>query len=217
MYQDANGQWLNDDGTPMYPYLPSGYDEYIDPANTPAGPAQASPVSDPNSGAGGGDDGGYHPGPLPPLNVPPMRDIPGLPGVGNAPAFNFRAPSVDEALNDPGYQFVLDQGNKSLQRWAAARGTLNDSPTGEALINYGQSAATQQYKNVWDRMFSVAREAYVPQLQTWQAQNERSGLGYSTETGWNQHANDMDYRTAFDKWQAQIDWDKWNAEHGMQT
>jgi hypothetical protein len=27
-YQDPNGQWLNDDGSPLYPYLPPNYDAY---------------------------------------------------------------------------------------------------------------------------------------------------------------------------------------------
>jgi hypothetical protein len=151
------------------------------------------------------------------FSAPDQSGLPGLPGVGPAPAFNFRAPSVDEALNDPGYQFVVGQGTDALQRWAAAKGTLNDSPTGEALINYGQSAATQQYKNVWDRMFSVAREAYAPQLQTWQAQNQRSALGYSTEAEWNQHANDMNYQNAWKKFLNDEDLYKWNVDTALRT
>jgi hypothetical protein len=151
------------------------------------------------------------------FSAPEQAGLPGLPGVGPAPSFDFRGPSVEEALNDPGYKFVVGQGTDALQRWAAHKGTLNDSPTGEALINYGQSAATQQYKNVWDRMFSVAREAYTPRLATWQAQNERSGLGYSTEAQWNQHANDMNYAEAWQKFLNGQDFYKWNVDSALRT
>jgi hypothetical protein len=62
-----------------------------------------------------------------------------------------KPPTPEEALSDPGYQFRVQQGTDALQRWAAARGTLNDSGTANALTDYGQNAATQEYANVFDR------------------------------------------------------------------
>lgn len=215
-YQDpSTGQWLNDDGSPMYDYLPPGYGDYQAQADTPALPPGA-PTPQPTPPPPPPEDNGL--GPYPDVShLGPIDQIglPGLPGVGPAPAFNFRAPSVDEALNEPGYQFVLNQGNQSLQRWAAARGTLNDSSTAEALTNYGQNAASQQYKNVWDRMFSVAREAYTPQLATWQAQNQRAALGYSTEAEWDQHVNDMNYKSAWDKLNNLQEQYRWQGNFGL--
>ncbi len=90
----------------------------------------------------------------PSFNAPSFN----APGYTKPPAFqfdDFRAPSVDEALNDPSYQFRKSQGESSLQNWAAARGTLNDSGTAKALIDYGQGAASQEYQNVYNRDFNT--------------------------------------------------------------
>jgi hypothetical protein len=54
-------------------------------------------------------------------------------------------------MADPGYQFRTQQGQTALQNAAAARGTLNDSGTLKALIDYGQGAASQEYQQVWNR------------------------------------------------------------------
>jgi hypothetical protein len=70
------------------------------------------------------------------------------------PAFSygdFKAPSYEAAMADPGYQFRTQQGQTALQNAAAAKGTLNDSGTLKALIDYGQGAASQEYQQVWNR------------------------------------------------------------------
>jgi hypothetical protein len=64
----------------------------------------------------------------------------------------FVAPTGQEALsNDPGYQFRLDQGRKALEASAAHKGTLRSGATLKGLMDYGQGAASQEYKNVYDR------------------------------------------------------------------
>jgi hypothetical protein len=67
----------------------------------------------------------------------------------------FKGPSYDQATSDPGYQFRLQQGTDRLQNAASARGTLNDSGTLKALLDYGQDAASQEYANVWQRDFNA--------------------------------------------------------------
>ncbi|HEV8262938.1 MAG TPA: hypothetical protein VGQ19_19555 [Burkholderiales bacterium] len=67
----------------------------------------------------------------------------------------FKAPSVEQALVDPSYQWRKQQGEQSLQNWAAARGTLNDSGTAKALLDYGGNAASQEYRSIWDRDFNA--------------------------------------------------------------
>lgn len=44
----------------------------------------------------------------------------------------------------PGYQFGLDEGNKSVQASAAARGGLNSGATLKALTEFGNNYADQQ-------------------------------------------------------------------------
>ena len=72
----------------------------------------------------------------------------------------FQAPTMADALNDPGYQFRLQQGTDALQNAAAAKGTLADSGTLKALIDYGQGAASQEYGNIWNRDFGAWGKGY---------------------------------------------------------
>lgn len=51
--------------------------------------------------------------------------------------------------SSPGYQFQLGQGEKAVDRGAAARGRLFSGATGEAEQRYGQDYAS----NYWDRLF----------------------------------------------------------------
>lgn len=57
---------------------------------------------------------------------------------------------------DPGYEFALEQGGKSLERSAAARGILNSGATARALTKFGQGLADQQYGNYFSRLQSAA-------------------------------------------------------------
>lgn len=58
--------------------------------------------------------------------------------------------------SDPGYQFSLDQGRKSIEGGAAARGGLYSGRTLMALNDYGQGMADQQYGNYYNRLWNNA-------------------------------------------------------------
>lgn len=83
----------------------------------------------------------------------PMPQLPQWqgPAIPQAPAFSyadFKAPTLDEAKNQPGYQFGVDQGLKALQQSRAAQGLLRTGGTLKDIQQYGQNAATQNYGNV---------------------------------------------------------------------
>jgi len=63
----------------------------------------------------------------------------------------FQAPTAATEQNDPGYQFRLQQGQQALENSAAARGGLLSGNTGEALTQYGQNYASNEYGNVYNR------------------------------------------------------------------
>lgn len=238
---DPNGTptWNGDDpqtgGTPEQ-YLPGGgqgWDAYqsgqIPPSSVGgalAGPptlaedpqqAPAPPATPPAPAPAGGTTG-TAPN-LGPFNetfqAPTMRPLPQTPTLKPAPQFSFQAPTAESAMSDPGYQFRLGQGVNALQRWAAAKGTLNDSGTANALMDYGQNAASQEYQNVWNRDYSVARDTYAPQFASWQAGNDRDALGYQTNAAWNQHANDMDYTNAWNSFLDRENLWKFNVSNAM--
>lgn len=65
---------------------------------------------------------------------------------------------------DPGYAFRLAEGQKALERSAAARGGLLSGATGKALTRYGQEMGSQEYQNAYNRALTkynadVQREA----------------------------------------------------------
>lgn len=65
--------------------------------------------------------------------------------------------------NTPGYQFGLQEGNKSVQASAAARGGLNSGATLKALQKFGTDYADQQgyrpYMNDLSNLFGGAQQA----------------------------------------------------------
>lgn len=180
-----------------------GYDTAGYPiARTGAATARVGGVADPGLSLTTSPTGGQVTGaapaastagnPLAPFGetfTPPTGNAP-LPPLPTYPAF--AAPSAADALSDPGYQFVRDQGEGALQNWAAAKGTLNDSETADALINYGQQAASTQYGNVYNRDAQTyntnAATQFQPQLMQWGAQIGQNNLQYSNQ--WNQFLQD---------------------------
>jgi hypothetical protein len=91
------------------------------------------------------------------------------PGYKQAPAFSFteaaptyttpgafsyadfKAPTYDEAMADPGTRVALQRGTDAIQNAAAAKGTLADSGTFKALEDYGINTGNLGYQNVWNR------------------------------------------------------------------
>lgn len=70
-----------------------------------------------------------------------VRDLPSLTA----------APDASKFQADPGYQFAFDEGQRAIDRSAAARGSLNSGGTLKALARYGQGMANQQYGTWYDR------------------------------------------------------------------
>jgi hypothetical protein len=57
---------------------------------------------------------------------------------------------------DPGYQFRMDEGQRALERSAAARGNLFSGDTGKALTRYGQNFGTNEFTNATNRLSNLA-------------------------------------------------------------
>jgi len=52
---------------------------------------------------------------------------------------------------DPGYAFRLSEGQKALDRAAAAKGGFNSGAAAKGLIDYNQNMASQEYGNAYNR------------------------------------------------------------------
>lgn len=177
---------------------PSDYDGG---GGTPPPPAPSGPGGTgggyvgPGGGSGGNGPGQSPTAPFTPGWTPPVQPAPAGTGAGPIPTFNYSAgafpglppvpqftplpfhlPDPKDIANDPGYQFRLKQGLDSLQASAAAKGMLRTGGTIDDFINYGQSAASQEYENMVKRAEDIYgiqeganKDAFAPRLAGWQA------------------------------------------------
>lgn len=85
---------------------------------------------------------------------------------------------MDQFTADPGYGFRLSEGQKALERSAAARGGLLSGGTGKALARFGQDYGSQEYTNAFNR-YQTERAARLNPLQslTGMAQTTANTLG----------------------------------------
>lgn len=77
---------------------------------------------------------------------------------------------------DPGYQFRMQEGQKALERSAAARGGLQTGGTLKALAQYGQNFASNEYQNAYNR-FNADRDRRFGRL------NSLAGMGQNAVSG----------------------------------
>jgi hypothetical protein len=97
-----------------------------------------------------------------------QRALTKLEGAVDYTPFNYNAFTAD-----PGYAFRLSEGQKALERSAAARGGLMSGATGKALTRYGQEMGSQEYTNAFNR-YQTERAAKLQPLQS------LAGVGQTT-------------------------------------
>jgi hypothetical protein len=153
---------------PPPPPTPDGFGNVIEqPFDTDPQPTGDGPT---------GDGDPYGMGTFtPPSYSGPMRPSFNFPAP---PKFNprmFMSPTLDEAKNEPGYQFRLQSGTDALDRSAAARGTLRTGNTLRDIVEYGQNFGEQAYQTMFDRAlrayqayYQGERDKFMPQFQDYQ-------------------------------------------------
>jgi hypothetical protein len=92
---------------------------------------------------------------------------------------------------DPGYDFRMQEGQKALERSAAARGGLQSGGTMKALAQYGQNFASNEYGNAYNR-FNQDRDRRFGRLSNISGMgigannsNAISGQNYANNAGSN--------------------------------
>jgi hypothetical protein len=86
------------------------------------------------------------------------------------------------AGQDPGYAFRLSEGQKALERSAAARGGLLSGGTGKALTSYGQQMGSQEYQNAYNR-YQTNRANQLAPLFTLTGSGQASAAGQAAAAG----------------------------------
>ena len=87
-------------------------------------------------------------------------------------AFSFTGADFNK-FQDPGYAFRLAEGQRALDRTAAARGGLISGNALKAAQRYGQEMGSQEYQNAFNRYYRE-REAMLNPLQS------LAGVGQTT-------------------------------------
>lgn len=86
--------------------------------------------------------------------------------------------SLKDFYEDPGYAFRLKEGEKAINRNAAARGDFFSGRTGKALTRYGQDYASNEFGNLFNRYANIAGIGQTTAAQTGQfGQNTAANLG----------------------------------------
>ena len=80
---------------------------------------------------------------------------------------------LDQFQADPGYAFRLSEGQKALERSAAARGGLISGGAMKAATRFGQEMGSQEYTNAFNR-YQAERQARLGPLQS------LTGMGQTT-------------------------------------
>jgi hypothetical protein len=90
-------------------------------------------------------------------------------------ASNYKPFDYNAMTADPGYAFRLSEGQKALDRQAAARGGLISGSALKAATRYGQDMGSQEYTNAFNR-YQTERAAQLNPLQS------LAGVGQTTAT-----------------------------------
>lgn len=214
VYRGPDGQ-LYTDGNGMNGFVPYTAATQTEgpkppPPPPPPGPNTMSGLLAPYAGTFTPPAGGSY-------SVPDAPQL-NLPRYTPPPAFThdaFVGPTYEEATNEPGFQFRLDQGVKALTNSASGRGTLRSGGTMKDILGYGQQFASNEFGNVWnrklgaweknfnadaqqyatnfgvgldsyDRLYRAVMDEYAPQLETWRSK---------TQNG--QRQSELDYERAW--------------------
>lgn len=83
--------------------------------------------------------------------------------AGLAPGGEFAQPFTAERFQaDPGYAFRFSEGQKALERQAAARGGLISGSALKAATRFGQEMGSQEFQNAFDRYYAERQAQLDP-------------------------------------------------------
>jgi hypothetical protein len=85
-----------------------------------------------------------------------LGTLPEAPGQSWQPAGDGASTAAEILKMDPSYQFRFAEGQRALDRSAAARGGALSGGAIKASARFGQNLASTEYSNVWNRLATIA-------------------------------------------------------------
>jgi hypothetical protein len=93
----------------------------------------------------------------------------------------FTAPTAAQAAATPGEQFMLQQGEQAINNNASASGTIGNTGTDRALMNYGENLASTDYQQVYNNALQQYQQSYNVyqnnQANQWNRLASLAGMG----------------------------------------
>lgn len=193
MFQDANGQWYDDDYNPISDPTPYNVAATQDPLSLPRVPIKArndpgAATATPDQGAGLAGGSTHAPGPDP--AIPSSTDNSSANNTDfQWPSYQLPAPyqftpfsydsytplTADQAAQTPGYAFGAQQGRDAIQTSAAAKGNVLSGATLKDLFSWGDQFAGQNYQNAETQNENVYNINRGNAFNNW-AGNQAGGL-----------------------------------------
>lgn len=244
---NGNIVYADDHGQRMTFSSPDGkwnpYDGEISQTQNPPPPLSTPPPVTTAPPPAGGGGGAPPPGSLGSSLIDPFPDVftPPTPvGIPGAPEFHppeykpppafefdaFKAPTYEDAQNEPGYAFARDEGSRAIEHSNAAKGIYNTPGTLKELARFNVGLADQTYGNVFNRAtqtygtnygtalgkyntnyqtqfldpykfaYQSALDVFNPQFSAWQTNAQAT-----------QRGNEFNYNTAWDAYK--FSYQKW--------
>lgn len=96
---------------------------------------------------------------------------------------NFSAPTMDQAAQDPGYEFARTEGLRALTNRASATGSARTGGTMKDLITWGNKFADQNYGNVYNRNLQTYGTNRNNAFESWGANELARAQAYDRDRG----------------------------------
>lgn len=113
-----------------------------------------------------------------------LMELLGLGGTPGAEGYGKYAKdfSMADYQADPGYAFRLSEGQKALERSAAARGGLISGGALKAATRYGQDMGSQEYQNAFNR-YQTSRTNQLQPLGNLMSMGQSAASNQGTAAG----------------------------------
>ena len=183
-------------------FMGGAYDPNFQPGGTPTdhGYVKTAPHSGPPAPYGGATTN--------PVGAPPINPATGYPNEnpgGVDGGYNF--------MTEPGYQFRFEEGQRALDRGAAAKGGLLSGGHAQKTIRYGQGMASQEFSNVYNRISNIAGLGQTSATNSGQYAMQ-AGQGMGTAAAQGGYATAYGQQAGANAWGKTIDDIKWEELFG---
>lgn len=193
-------RWVFQDGMWQTVQMPRG-------SQTTTGATSTGDYTPPGGYGGGG--GGYEYQPpqrydLASLNYPEFN----APRFSAPPAFSydpfsyeeFKAPTLEEAQNEPGFDYALKQGIKAYENSKAFTGTYKGGSTIKGINDYARNMANQNYGQVFERKGQTYDRNRGNAFGNWSANRSNAADNYMMNYGVSRDTFDRNYTAAKDEY-----------------